>query len=185
MPTYANGESGFSVRAKTNAGITAAEVRKIIPFDAGGSSATARPTAVDGYTLTANDRLYWENHGDSEPENALGTDLIAGPGPGAVYVNTQTGTSYTSVLGDAGKVVDMDNASANTFTIPTNASVAYVVGTCMEVSQLGAGTTTIQGDTGVTVNGVSAGSEDLAAQYAGAVLRKVATDAWIVRGDLT
>ena len=40
-------------------------------------------------------------------------------------INTQTGTTYTLALADKGKIVEMNNASANTLTIPTNASVAF------------------------------------------------------------
>lgn len=101
-----------------------------------------------------------------------------------ISINAQTGTSYTLVLGDAGKEVTMTNASANTLTIPANASVAFPTGTVINVSMLGAGTTTIAGDTGVTVNGVSAGSGDIQTQYQGVQLLKIATDTWVARGDI-
>ena len=65
--------------------------------------------------------------------------------------NAQTGTAYTLVIGDRDKLVEMDNASANTLTIPTNASVAFPIGTQILIVQKGAGQTTISGDTGVTV----------------------------------
>jgi len=98
-------------------------------------------------------------------------------------VNAQTGTSYTAVLSDREKVITMANAAANTFTIPANASVAYATGTTLTIIQYGAGTTSVAGDTGVTVNGVSAGSADLDAQYTGvATALKVDTDAWILFG---
>ena len=101
-----------------------------------------------------------------------------------VSINAQTGTAYTLVLADAGKIVSMSNASANTLTIPTNAAVALPVGTVINVTQLGAGTTTIKGDTGVTVNGTSAGSEAISAQYKSASLVKHAADTWVVEGSL-
>jgi len=100
-------------------------------------------------------------------------------------INAQTGTSYTGVLSDEGKVVTMDNASANTFTIPANSSVAYPTGTIINVIQKGAGTTTIAGDTGVTVNGTSGGSVDVGNQYQGGTCLKIATDTWIVSGDVS
>ena len=49
---------------------------------------------------------------------------------------------------------------------------------------LGAGTTSITGDTGVTVNGVSAGSGDMSGQYSAASLRKSATDTWVAVGSI-
>lgn len=91
---------------------------------------------------------------------------------------TQTGTTYTLAIDDLD--LTMNNASANTVTIPTNASVAFPVNTVISVIQLGAGTTTITGDTGVTVNGTSAGSVSIGTQYGGAVLLKTATDTWVV-----
>lgn len=98
-------------------------------------------------------------------------------------VNAQTGTTYTLVLGDAGDVVTMSNASAQTLTIPTNASVAFAVGTQVDVSQIGAGVTSVAGDTGVTVNGVSAGTGALSAQYGSVTLVKLATNTWLMTGN--
>ena len=96
-------------------------------------------------------------------------------------VNAQTGTTYTLVLGDAFKTVTMSNASANILTVPTNASVAFTVGDRVDIIMYGAGVTSITGDTGVTINGVSAGSGDLA-QYGAASLLKIATDEWLAIG---
>lgn len=154
-------------------------ISNVIWFDAGGSSSASRPTTNTKVLVI------WTNHGTSDPTNAQSHDIVAGPGPGIVYVNDQTGTTYTLVLGDAGKAVDMNNASANTLTIPTNASVAFGVGTCITITQLGAGTTTVEGDTGVTLNGTSAGSVDIGNQYAGVTIRKIATDTWIAQGDFS
>ena len=96
--------------------------------------------------------------------------------------NPQTGTTYTLVIGDRGLLVSMTNASANTLTIPTNSSVAFVVDTVILVKMGGAGTTTISAATGVTLNGTSAGSADISGQYKWAGLRKSATDAWELFG---
>lgn len=102
----------------------------------------------------------------------------------SVTINTQTGTSYTLVLGDAGSIVEMNNAGANTLIIPTNASVAFTVGTIVNVSQYGTGTTTIDATTGVALNGVSGGSGAMDGQYDGVTLYKRATDEWIVQGAI-
>ena len=100
--------------------------------------------------------------------------------------NDQTGTTYILVLTDQeNTTVWMNNASANTLTIPTNASVAFAVGTKINVSMEGAGVTTISGDTGVTVNGTSGGSVVINNQYQGATLTKRASDTWIIQGDIT
>jgi len=78
----------------------------------------------------------------------------------------------------------MSSGSANTLTIPANASVAFPIGTMIRVIQIGAGTTSITGDTGVTLNGVSAGSGDVSAQWDEVRLYKVATDEWYATGDI-
>ena len=98
--------------------------------------------------------------------------------------NAQTGTTYTLVLTDSSKVVTMSNASANVLTIPANASVAFVVNQSIAVIQLGAGVTTITAASGVTLNGVSAGSGALSNQYAAVTLYKIATDTWIASGGI-
>ena len=99
-------------------------------------------------------------------------------------LNTQTGTTYTTVLADAGKTVERSNAAANTITIPPNSSVNYPIGTVILIRQMGAGTTTVAPGSGVTIR--SRGSLlALAGQYAEAVISKRATDEWVLSGDLT
>lgn len=95
--------------------------------------------------------------------------------------NAQTGAAYTLALSDAAKSVTMSNASANTLTIPTNASVTFPTWTRLDIWMGGAGVTTVQGDTGVTVNGVSGGSVALT-QYSGVSIVKVGTDEWYLAG---
>jgi uncharacterized membrane protein len=115
------------------------------------------------------------------------TQLTSGTVPGArltATINAQTGTAYTLALADAGAVVTMSNASANLLTIPANATVAFPVGTPIEVRQIAAGVTTIDGDTGVTVNGVSGGAGNIAARWQGVSLLKTATDTWIASGAI-
>lgn len=106
---------------------------------------------------------------------AAATDVIPS-------INAQTGTSYTAVLAD--RVVTMDNAAANTFTVPASATVAYAVGTPLELWQAGAGQTTIVADSGVTILYPSDKTLKLRAQHSGASLRKVDTDTWRLVGDL-
>lgn len=101
-----------------------------------------------------------------------------------LHENAQTGTSYTLALTDAAHFVTMDNGSANTLTIPANATVAFPVGTVIIVGQKGAGTTTIDATTGVTLNGVSGGQGDISAQWATVMLRKTATDTWEAWGSI-
>ena len=100
--------------------------------------------------------------------------------------NNQTGTAYTLVLTDAdNKTIWMSNAALNTLTIPPNSSVAFIVGTKINIIMEGVGTTVIAGDTGVTLNGVSTGSGNINNQYQGVTITKRATDEWIVTGDIS
>lgn len=93
--------------------------------------------------------------------------------------------SYTLVLGDAGKVVEMSKASANTLTIPPGSgvgSVAFPTGTIINVVQHGGGQTTISGP-GVNLRS-SGGFLKLAAQYSACTLLKIDTNEWYVFGQL-
>lgn len=124
-----------------------------------------------------------------------GTALTGGGTSGAVTLNfdyavgnqaiesAQT-ASYTLVLGDAGKMVTMTNASANNLTVPPNSSVAFPVNTRIDLIQYGAGQTTVVAGSGVTI--FSSGSKlKLTGQYSGASLWKKATDIWVLVGDVT
>jgi hypothetical protein len=93
-------------------------------------------------------------------------------------------TSYTLVLGDAYELIEMEVSSANTLTIPTNASVPFPLGTQILVSQLGTGQTTITPAVGVTIRS-SGGKTKTAAQYSMCTLIKRGTNEWYLAGDIT
>lgn len=98
-------------------------------------------------------------------------------------VTSQSGTSYTAVLADANGFVRFTSGSSVTFTIPPNSSVAFPVGTEIHFSQSGAGSVTVAPGASVTINSRAA-DLTLAGQYAVAFVKKVATDTWIMNGDL-
>jgi hypothetical protein len=97
--------------------------------------------------------------------------------------NAQTGTSYTLVLGDASKMVEMSNTSAITLTVPLNSSVPFLVGAQIVLLQTNTGQVTVAGAGGVTING-NPGLK-LRAQWSSATLIKRATDTWVLVGDTT
>jgi hypothetical protein len=101
-------------------------------------------------------------------------------------INAQTGTTYTTVLADNGKLVTQTNASAIATTIPLNASVAYPVGAQINIAQMGAGQVTISGASGVTIasTGATATTPKLRAQYSTATAVQTAIDTWLVMGDI-
>ena len=102
-------------------------------------------------------------------------------------INTQTGTTYTTVLADNGKLVTLSNASGITLTIPPNSSVAYPVGAQLNLAQLGAGQVTFAGGSGVTIvsTGATASAPKLRAQYSTATAVQTSTDNWLVIGDIS
>jgi len=77
----------------------------------------------------------------------------------------------------------MNSASANNLTVPLNATVAFPVGTQINVLQVGAGQTTIVATGGVTINATP--GLKLRAQWSSATLIKRATDTWVAVGDLS
>lgn len=96
-------------------------------------------------------------------------------------INTQT-DNYTLALTDAGQIVEMNSSSAKVVTIPANASVAFPTDSYTNVVRYGSGAVTITADTGVTLNGVSAGDVSLSVQYDGALLYKRGTNEWVAPG---
>jgi hypothetical protein len=99
-----------------------------------------------------------------------------------IEFNTQS-ASYTLVLSDQNKMIEINNASANEVTIPLNSAVAFPIGTQILVTQAGAGQTSIGKSVGVTLY-----AEDnklkLVGQYAMCTLIKKSTDLWYVGGNL-
>jgi hypothetical protein len=104
-------------------------------------------------------------------------------------INANTSTTYTFVLADNGKLVTSNNASAQTLSIPTNASVAYPVGTQINVAWItGAGQPTINAVTSGTTTVLSTGATSTAPKLrvvnSVASCIKIATDTWLVTGDV-
>lgn len=98
-----------------------------------------------------------------------------------VVTNAQT-ASYTLVLGDKGDLVEMGVGTANTLTVPPNSSVAFPIGTEVNILQTGTGQTTVTPGSGVTINGTP--GLKLRAQWSYATLIKRATDTWVLVGDI-
>ena len=101
-----------------------------------------------------------------------------------VIINAQTGTSYTLVLTDAGKLITTSNASPVTVTIPLNSSVAFPLGTRIDVLSIGAGITSIAATGGVTLSSKDS-NKKLTKQGSAGSLIKTGTDTWWLVGDLS
>ena len=107
------------------------------------------------------------------------TGIVSGAAGNQLDAKTD---SYTLVLGDAGKTITLNKATAVTLTVPANASVAFPVGTIINIAQLGAGQVTVS----VTSDTLrSSGSKTkLTGQYSGGTLTKIASTQWLLTGDI-
>lgn len=99
-------------------------------------------------------------------------------------LNAQTGTSYTLVAGDSGKLVTLANASAITLTVPPS---VFAVGEQINIAQTGAGQVTFSQGAGVTIvsTGATASAPKIAKQYAGATVICTASNTFLIIGGLS
>lgn len=134
----------------------------------------------------------WVEHASGDPDtivnvwirneaNGAWVNLLAAPT--RPDTKTVSAATYTLVLGDAETVIDFTNGSAVVVTVPSNASVAFDVGTQIILSQGSTGAVAIQGASGVTVR-AEGGKDTTVGQHAVAGLIKVATDEWLLFGNL-
>ncbi|AXH77674.1 MAG: hypothetical protein [Caudoviricetes sp.] len=107
---------------------------------------------------------------------SLGADVFT-------IINTSILTSYTLQLADAQNIVEMNVATPNTLIIPLNATVAFPIGTTIQITQLGAGATTVTAAVGVTIRSLG-NKVILNGQYAGATIYKRALNEWVLIGNL-
>ena len=121
------------------------------------------------YPWTTGDQL------DADDLNAVRRAIVVG--------SDIVDSAYTLVLTDAGSLVEMNKATAQTLTVPPNSSVAFPTGTRIAIRQKGAGAVTIAAGAGVTLNSYGS-SLTTAGQYAMGFLVKLATDTWAVEGTL-
>ena len=97
-----------------------------------------------------------------------------------ITATVQTDVDHTLVLSDAGKCIEMNSSSAHNLQVPANSTVAFPVGTVIEIYAAGSGAVTVTAAGGVTVRNIGV----LSGQYATASLRKRATDEWVLTGEL-
>jgi hypothetical protein len=97
--------------------------------------------------------------------------------------NAQTGTTYTLVAADLGKLVTLSNASGITLTVPPS---VFAAGNIINIQQIGAGQVTLAQGAGVTITstGATASAPKLRAQYSAASIICTASNTFTVVGDL-
>ena len=153
-------------------------------------STTVQATAVAGTTTltlpAATDTLVARDTTDTLTNKTLTSPTLNTPtindARQNLTLNAQTGTTYTLVLTDNGRLVTLNNASPITLTVPLNSSVAFATGAVINIQQIGAGQVTVAGAGGVTVTGTGT---KLRTQYSAAALVKTGTDSWTLIGDLS
>lgn len=97
-------------------------------------------------------------------------------------INQKT-ASYTLVLSDVGKVIEVNSASSLSISIPSNSSVPFAAGTTIVVTRRGTGDVTISPVAGVTLRSAD-GRLKIAKQYAAAACMKIGSDEWLIVGSL-
>lgn len=103
--------------------------------------------------------------------------------PSITTISAKTDSYTLSNLNERDTIIEISKSSATTLTIPTNSSVAYPVGTTIDIIQTGTGQVTIAGAGGVTVNATP--GLKLRTQWSSATLLKRAENTWLVYGDLS
>ena len=98
--------------------------------------------------------------------------------------NAQTGTTYTLVIADLGKLVTLSNASGITLTVPPS---VFATGNIINIQAIGAGQVTLAQGAGVTITstGATASAPKLRAQYSAATIICTASNTFTVVGDLS
>lgn len=117
--------------------------------------------------------------------NSVTTSMLQeGPARSAFrsQILTITDATYTLELSDLSKLVIMNNSSSMTVTVPSEANTAFTIGDRIDVTRYGTGSLTFAGQTGVSLR--STPGLKLRAQYSTATLTKLATNEWLIVGDL-
>ena len=167
--------------AEFNAAVTDADLATLAGSETLTNKTLTSPViTLSTSTSTTNAVLAWDTT-NKKIAVGNGTDALDFA-TSTLPINAQT-ESYTLVLADKDKIVEMSNASANTLTVPLNATVAYPVGTQINIIQTGAGQTTVAATGGVTIN--STPGLKIRAQWSSATLIKRATNTWVLVGDLS
>lgn len=179
--TYLRGDRTWATPPSSSAATGSALGTIQLAGDLGGTATS--PTVpglsskADSSSLTTHTSATTSVHGISDTSLlAVKSELTQ------VTANVQT-SDYTLVLTDAGKVIEMNSATAVILTIPTNVSVAFATGTIIEICQISAGQVTVSAAGGVTIRN-SGATAKTRIQWSTLSIRKRATDEWVLNGDV-
>jgi hypothetical protein len=194
-PTGATGATGPEVTGPTGPiGPTGPEGGPTGPTGPTGATGDTGPTGPEGLSITGPagptgaDSTVEGPTGPTGAQGDIGLTGSTGPtGPEGQWDTAQIidvkDSTYTAVLADAGKLLRFTNSSTVNFVIPTNDAEAFEVGQRIDLTQYGTGLVEVLGDTGVTVRATP--TSKLRAQYSVASVIKIATNEWLLAGDLS
>jgi hypothetical protein len=171
-PTGPTGATGAASTVTGPTGPTGATGPQGIP----GNNGVTGPTGATGPVSTVTGPT-----GPTGLTGATGPTGPTGPAQTLTSITQQVGTSYTLASSDANTMVELNNASAITLTVPTD-STTIPAGTSITILQTGVGQVTVTGPS-VTLN-YTPGNK-LRAQWSQAVLTKRSSNTWVLNGDLT
>ena len=142
----------------------------------GGGTSGAVTLAIDATVATLT--------GSQTLTNKTLTAPVINGGVINLSLNAQTGTTYTLVAGDSGKLVTMTNSSNITLTIPPS---VFAVGEQINIAQTGTGQVTFAQGAGVTINstGGSPTAPKISKQYGAATVICTASNVFLVIGGLS
>jgi hypothetical protein len=143
-------------------------------------SAATKPLVIKGAASQSANLLEFQDSSGSvlSSVNSAGV-FSASPD---LTLNAQT-ASYGIVLSDKNKLITITSGVGTTVTVPTNAAHAFAIGSQVHLLQSSTGQVTVAGASGVTVNATP--GLKLRTQWAAATLIKIATDSWVLVGDLS
>ncbi len=110
-------------------------------------------------------------------------DLVVSGGASLPVVQTFTGNK-TLALADINTYNVSQDTTAQTVTVPAQATVTWTADAEIHIEMGNTGVVTVTGATGVTINGVSAGSFALAARFSVVTLKRIGSDSWTLIGGL-
>lgn len=103
-----------------------------------------------------------------------------------ISFNAQTGTTYTLVASDVGKLVTLSNASGITLTVPPS---VFSAGNIINIQQIGAGQVTLAQGSGVTITSTGSGTggnaPKITSRYGAASIICTASNTFTVIGGLS
>ena len=187
---YYNGTSWVSLSAEAISGQIQAKGDLIV--GTAPTTAGRLPLGVNGQYLVANSTtatgLAWADSVitdgsiiNADISNSAAIDL----GKLADATIDEKSASYTLALTDKNKFIKMSvTTTANTVTVPTNASVAFPIGSQIHIIQYGTGKTQVIPVSGTVTIYATPGTY-LRAQYSSATLLKCDTNIWMLMGDLS